>query len=232
MQYAVLGTGVVGRTIAAKLASVGHEVAIGTRDPQATLARSEADAMGTPPFAHWHQDHPEVRLETFADATASADAVVNATSGAAALDVLARAGAENLDGKLLLDIANPLDFSQGMPPSLNPVNTDSLGEQIQRAFPGVKVVKTLNTMNSAVMVDPARVAGEHHVFVSGDDADAKKAATELLVSFGWPAAAVLDLGDITTARGTEMLLPIWLRLWGALGHADFNFHIQGARAAS
>jgi len=228
MRYAVLGTGTVGRTIAAKLTALGHEVAVGTRDPQATLARTEPDAMGTPPFAQWQQGHPQVRLATFAEAAASADAVVNATSGAGALAALDLAGADNLDGKPLLDIANPLDFSQGMPPSLNPVNTDSLGEQIQRAFPGAKVVKTLNTMNSQIMVDPAKVPGEHNVFVSGNDADAKKTATELLVSFGWPATSILDLGDITTARGTEMLLPIWLRLWGALGHADFNFHIQGA----
>lgn len=232
MRYAVLGTGVVGRTIAAKLASLGHEVTIGTRDPQATLARTEPDAMGTPPFAEWHQGNPGVSLDTFAAAAAGADTVVNATSGAGALPALALAGAEHLDGKVLLDIANPLDFSQGTPPSLNPVNTDSLGEQIQRAFPGLKVVKTLNTMSAHVMVDPAQAPGEHNVFVSGNDADAKKAATELLVSFGWPATSVLDLGDISTARGTEMLLPIWLRLWGALGHADFNFHIAGARTGS
>jgi predicted dinucleotide-binding enzyme len=130
---------------------------------------------------------------------------------------------------VLLDIANPLDFSAGMPPSLNPVNTDSLGEQIQRAFPGVKVVKTLNTMNASIMTAPAQVPGEHNVFVSGDDAEAKKAVTELLHSFGWPRESVIDLGDITTARGTEMVLPIWLRLWGALGHPEFNFHIAGAR---
>jgi predicted dinucleotide-binding enzyme len=232
MRYAVLGTGTVGRTIAAKLASLGHEVTIGTRDPQVTLARTEPDAMGTQPFAQWHPANPEVRLATFAEATASADAVVNATSGTGALDALTLAGAENLDDKLLLDIANPLDFSQGMPPSLNPVNTDSLGEQIQRAFPEAKVVKTLNTMNAQIMTDPAKVPGEHNVFVSGNDADAKKAATELLGSFGWPATAVIDLGDITSARGTEMLLPIWLRLWGTLGHADFNFHVQGARTGA
>ncbi|MEV8099037.1 NAD(P)-binding domain-containing protein [Kitasatospora sp. NPDC085879] len=232
MRYAVLGTGSVGRVIAAKLASLGHEVTVGTRDPEATLARTETDAMGTAPFAQWHRANPAVLLATYTDAASGADAVVNATSGAGALEALALAGAENLAGKVLLDIANPLDFSQGMPPSLNPVNTDSLGEQIQRAFPEAEVVKTLNTMNAEIMVDPAKVPGEHHVFVSGNDADAKKAVTELLVSIGWPATSVLDLGDITTARGTEMLLPIWLRLWGALGHADFNFHIAGARTGA
>ncbi|MFD9124608.1 NADPH-dependent F420 reductase [Kitasatospora sp. NPDC059571] len=232
MRYAILGTGMVGRTIAAKLAALGHEVVIGTRDPQTTLARTEADAMGTPPFARWQQDHPGIALATFADAAARADIVVNATSGAGALPALEAAGADNLNGKVLLDIANPLDFSRGMPPVLDPVNTDSLGEEIQRVFPDLRVVKTLNTMNCLLMVDPARVPGEHNVFVSGNDTDAKKAATELLVSFGWPEKDIIDLGDITTARGTEMLLPIWLRLWGALGHADFNFHIAGARTGS
>jgi 8-hydroxy-5-deazaflavin:NADPH oxidoreductase len=232
MRYAVLGTGTVGRTIAGKLVSLGHEVAVGTRDPEATLARTEPDAMGNPPVAQWLDEHSQIRLRPFADAASFAESVVNTTAGTASLTALDAAGADNLAGKVLIDIANPLDFSQGMPPSLNPVNTDSLGEQIQRAFPEAKVVKTLNTMNAQVMVEPSRVAGEHHVFVSGDDADAKKAAAELLVSFGWPAADVIDLGDITTARGTEMLLPVWMRLWGALGHFDCNFHIQGARTAA
>ncbi|MGW6393022.1 NADPH-dependent F420 reductase [Streptomyces sp. NPDC055103] len=228
MRYAVLGTGIAGRTIATKLASVGHEVTIGTRDPKATRAHSEPDGYGSPPFAEWLAHHDRIHLETFADAAAWGETVVNATAGASTLQALETAGFANLAGKVLIDIANPLDFSQGMPPSLNPVNTDSLGEQIQRAFPEAKVVKTLNTMNSQIMVDPSRVAGEHSVFVSGDDADAKQAVTDLLVSFGWPESSVLDLGDISTARGTEMLLPIWLRLWGSLGHADFNFHIAGA----
>ncbi len=159
-------------------------------------------------------------------------AVVNATAGAGSLQALVGAGAQNLAGKVLIDIANPLDFSHGMPPSLNPVNTDSLGEQIQRTFPEAKVVKTLNTMNCQIMVEPSLVAGEHTVFVSGDDTGAKQAVTELLVSFGWPEGSAIDLGGIDTARGTEMLLPIWLRLWGTIGHADFNFHIAGARAGA
>jgi 8-hydroxy-5-deazaflavin:NADPH oxidoreductase len=232
MRYAVLGTGTVGQAIAGKLVSLGHDVAMGTRDPEATLARNEPDAYGNPPVARWLDEHSQVRLLPFADAASFGESVVNTTAGTASLTALDAAGAGNLAGKVLIDIANPLDFSQGMPPSLNPVNTDSLGEQIQRAFPDAKVVKTLNTMNAQVMVEPSRVAGEHHVFVSGDDADAKKATAELLVSFGWPAAGVIDLGDITTARGTEMLLPVWLRLWGALGHVDFNFHIQGANTAA
>ncbi|WP_328838422.1 NADPH-dependent F420 reductase [Streptomyces europaeiscabiei] len=229
MHYAVLGTGIVGRTIAAKLASLGHKVVIGTRDPAATRARTEPDAMGNPPFATWHSDHSDVPLRTFDEAAAIGETVVNTTAGAATLDALTAAGRANLAGKVLIDIANPLDFSQGMPPTLSPVNTDSLGEQVQRAFPEAKVIKTLNTMNCFVMVEPGRVAGAHNVFVSGEDTGAKKQVIEMLVSFGWPESAVIDLGGIETSRGAEMLLPIWLRLMGFLGHADFNFHIQGAR---
>jgi predicted dinucleotide-binding enzyme len=228
MRYAVLGTGVVGRTIAGKLTSLGHEAAIGTRDPQATLARTEPDGYGNPPYSQWQAEHPQVRLKTFADAAAHGAVVINTTAGLSSLEALHSAGAANLSGKVVIDIANPLDFSQGMPPLLDPVNTDSLGERIQRAFPDAKVVKTLNTMNAQIMVDPARVPGAHTVFVSGDDAGAKEAVTALLVSFGWPDGDVIDLGDITSARGAEMLLPLWLRLYGALGNADFNFHIQGA----
>jgi len=229
MRYAVLGTGIVGRTLAAKLGSLDHDVVIGTRDPEATLARSEPDAMGNEPFAAWHAAHPAVQLEPFEEAAAHGEAVVNTTSGTASLDALNSAGGANLSGKVLIDVANPLDFSHGMPPVLNPGNTDSLGEQIQRSFPDSRVVKTLNTVNCAVMVEPGRVPGAHNVFVSGDDSGAKRHVTELLVSFGWPAGSVIDLGGIETARGAEMLLPIWLRLFGLLGHADFNFHIQGAR---
>lgn len=229
MRYAVLGTGIVGRTITAKLTSLGHEVTIGTRDPATTLARTEPDAMGNEPFATWHSTHSDVPLRTFAEAAAFGDTVINTTAGTATLDALDAAGGNNLAGKVLIDITNALDFSQGMPPTLNPVNTDSLGERIQRAFPGARVVKTLNTVNCLVMVEPGRVPGAHNVFVSGDDAGAKRQVSELLISFGWPEGDIIDLGGIETARGVEMLLPLWLRLYGTLGHADFNFHIQGAR---
>lgn len=224
MKIAVLGTGMVGRTIAGALAGLGHDVVIGTRDPQATLARTEPDMMGTAPLAQWHAANAGIDVAAFADAASGAELVVNATNGGGSLAALAAAGTGNLAGKIIMDVANPLDFSQGMPPSLNPVNTDSLGEEIQRAFPEAKVVKTLNTMTASVMVDPARVAGgDHSVFVSGDDADAKAAVTELLKGFGH--RDVVDLGDITSARGAEMILPIWLRIWGALGTGEFNFKI-------
>jgi 8-hydroxy-5-deazaflavin:NADPH oxidoreductase len=224
VRFGILGTGVVGKTIAARLARLGHEVMVGTRSPEETLSRTEPDTYGNPPFSAWHAEHPEVRLGTFGEAAAHGEMVLNATAGAVTLEVLELTGEDNLNGKILIDVANPLDFSKGMPPTLSVSNTDSLGEQIQRRFSGAKVVKTLNTMNAYLMVDPAQLAAtDHTVFVSGDDAEAKTTVTEFLRSFGW--TDIIDLGDISTARGTEMLLPIWLRLFGALQKPIFNFKI-------
>ena len=223
MNIAVLGTGMVGQAIAGRLDELGHTVVVGTRDPQATLARTEPDGMGNPPFSAWHAQHQGVTLATFADAAGAADVVFNASSGAASLELLGLAGAENLAGKVLVDIANPLDFSAGFPPTLFVKDSDSLGEQIQRAFPDAQVVKTLNTLNASLMVDPKSLGESSTVFVSGEDPEAKAAVTALLESFGHDD--VIDLGGIETARGTEMLLPIWLRLMGRLGTADFNFKI-------
>ena len=224
MRFGILGTGVVGKTIAARLDNLRHEVMVGTRDPEETLSRTEPDPYGNPPFSAWQQEHPEARLGTFGEVAAHGEVVVNATAGAVSLEALEQAGEDNLNGKILIDIANPLDFSQGMPPTLSVSNTDSLGEQIQRRFPEVKVVKTLHTMNAYLMVDPTQLAGaDHTVFVSGNDAEAKATVAELLRSFGW--TDIIDLGDITTARGTEMLLPVWLRLFGALQKPIFNFKI-------
>ena len=224
MRFGVLGTGVVGKTIAARLADLDHDVMVGTRDPQETPSRTEPDQYGNPPFSAWHQEHPEVMLGTFGEAAAHGEMVVNATAGAVSLEALEQAGEENLNSKILIDISNPLDFSKGMPPTLSVSNTDSLGEQIQRRFPEAKVVKTLHTMNAYLMVDPTQLGrGDHTVFVCGNDAEAKAAVTELLQSLGW--TDIIDLGDITSARGTEMLLPIWLRLFGALQKPIFNFKI-------
>lgn len=223
MKFAVLGTGAVGRAISARLVELGHDVTIGTRDPLATMARGEVDGMGNPQYAEWAADHQTIRLASFADAAAEAEIVVNATNGSASLHVLELAGADNLAGKVLVDIANPLDFSHGMPPTLFVVDTDSLGEQIQRAFPETRVVKTLNTLAAALMVRPDALPESSSVFVSGDDAGAKKVVSMLLHEFGH--SDVIDLGDLSTARGTEMLMPVWLRLWGALGTPMFNYKI-------
>jgi hypothetical protein len=224
MKITVLGTGIVGQTLAAKLDSLGHDVRIGTRDPAATLAREEKGQYGNPSFREWAAAHPRVKVATFADAAAHGEVVVNALSGAGTLAALDAAGAANLAAKVLIDISNPLDFSKGFPPSLTVCNTDSLGETIQRAFPSLKVVKTLNTVNATVMVRPKDLAaGAHTLFLAGDDAGAKEQVVALLRSFGWED--LVDLGDITNARATEMLLPLWVRAFGALKTPMFSFKL-------
>jgi len=224
MKVAVLGTGMVGQALAGRLTELGHEVTVGTRDVAATLARTEPGGSGNPPYAVWGQAHLQVRLATFADAAASAELLVNATPGHVSIAALTAAGRGNLAGKVLLDIANPLDFSRGFPPTLFVKDTDSLGEQIQAAFPELKVVKALNTLTASLMVNPGQLAGgQHSVFVAGNDTDAKKTVTVLLESFGH--TDVLDVGDITSARGTEMYLPLWLRLMGALNTGVFNIKV-------
>ncbi len=223
MRIAVLGTGVVGQTLAGKLAEMGHEVVMGTRDPGRARERSEP-GQGARPLRDWLAAHPKVRLATFAEAAAHGELVVNATAGTASLEALRQAGAAGLDGKVLLDAANPLDFSRGMPPTLTVKDTDSLAEQIQREFPRARVVKAFNTMNASLMTDPGRVArGEHSAFVCGNDAAAKARVVELMRSIGW--RDIIDLGDLTAARGMEMILPLWLRLMSTFQSPAFNFRI-------
>ena len=222
MNVGVLGTGIVGRTLAWGLSEIGHDAMIGTRDPAALGARTDRDAMGNQPFPDWHADHSSVRVGTFAEAAAHGAMIFNATSGGGSLDALRLAGADNLDGKVLVDVSNPLDFSGGFPPSLLVANTDSLAERIQREFPAARVVKSLNTMTAALMVDPAAVSGgDHVVFVSGDDPDAKGDVAALLRD-GWGWRHVVDLGYLSSARAAEMYLPLWLRLMGALETPMFN----------
>lgn len=206
--FAILGTGTVGTTLAGRLRELGHEVVLGTRDPEATRARDGWD--------------PGLDVRTFARAAEAGEVVIHASSGAAALSVIAAAGAA-LDGKVLVDVANPLDFSAGFPPTLSVKDTDSLAEQLQRAAPGARVVKTLNTVTAAVMVHPERLPEPTSLFVSGDDADAKAVVTGLLTELGHQD--VIDLGDLSTARGTEMYLALWVRAMGALGTADFNVRV-------
>ena len=229
MKISVLGTGQVGRALAGGLAALGHEVAVGTRDPDATLARAEPDAQGTPPYARWQEEHPDVRLVTLAEAGADAELLVNATSGSASRDALAAAGAGERDGLVVLDVANPLVFgADGL--SLSVANTDSLAETLQRAFPAARVVKALNTVNSAVMVDPARVPGQHVMFVAGDDAAAKDTVTGLLGELGW-AGRVLDLGGLRAARGMEMYVVLWWYAARAVGTFDLNVTVEHAATA-
>ncbi len=215
MKIAVLGTGQVGDTIASKLVSLGHQVKMGSR----TSNNEKAKAF----IAKFAENASQ---GTFEEAASFGEIIFNCVSGAGSIEALTLAGENNLNGKIIVDISNPLDFSQGMPPTLAVVNTSSLGEEIQAKFPQTKVVKTLNTMWNGLMVNPNMIGnGDHNVFVSGNDADAKEKVKEILVAFGWLGSNILDLGDITTARGPEMYLPIWLRIYGATNNGAFNIKI-------
>lgn len=216
MNIGIFGTGMVGNTLATKLVSLGHSVCMGSRtadNEKATQWAAKANAGAS--------------HGTFADAASHGEILFNCTSGGHSLAALEAAGAANLAGKVLVDVANPLDFSKGMPPTLSICNDDSLGETIQRAFPEARVVKTLNTINCQVMVEPSRIPGDHDLFISGNDAAAKSQVKQLLASFGWER--IIDLGDISTARGTESYLPLWVRMMQAFGTADFNISVRKAQ---
>jgi predicted dinucleotide-binding enzyme len=207
MRIAVIGSGVVGRTLGNAFRRLGHDVVVGTRDPEATAARDE-----------WHgQDLP---LSTLEEAGVGADLVVNATTGSASLDALAKV---DLDGKVLLDVSNPLDFSRGFPPTLTVTDSDSLAEQIQRAHPEARVVKSLNTVNAAVMVHPGSLPETSTMFLAGDDPLARETVRELLDELGW--VDIIEFPTLDGARGLEMWLPLWVRLMGAIGTAEFNLRL-------
>ena len=221
MVVAVLGTGMVGQAHAERMAELGHEVTIGTRSVKKALARMEPGRM-TEPFGVWAKKHKTVKVAAFSDAARHSELIINALSGQAALKVLKSLRSE-LAGKVLVDISNPLDFSSGEL-KLFFVNDDSLGEQIQKALPATYVVKAFNTMNATVQVNPKSVAsGDHHLFVAGNDKKAKAEVAKLAKSYGWKN--IVDLGDIKSARGMEMILPIWVNLFGIMGTAQFNFKI-------
>jgi len=214
MRIGVFGTGSVGETIASKLIDVGHEVMMGSRE------------AGNEKAAAWVDGAGEGASEgSFADAAAFGELLVNATAGAHSLDALELAGAGNLAGKVLLDVANPLDFSHGMPPTLTVANTDSLGEMIQRAHPDAKVVKGLNTITSMLMGDPSSLGESTNLFVCGNDDGAKAQVIEILETFGWLSGDIIDLGDISAARGTEAYLALWIRLMSTMGSPQFNIRI-------
>jgi 8-hydroxy-5-deazaflavin:NADPH oxidoreductase len=223
MKVGIIGAGSVGQALAAKLISNGHDVRLGIRNPSPSEFAKERNIAR--PLTEWIEDTGG-KIVTFAEAARHGEIVINATSGGVSLEALALAGADNLKGKILIDIANPLDFAKGFPPSLLPAynHGTSLGEEIQKAFPDAYVVKTLNTVSNVVMVNPASVKADHDLFIAGNNAEAKKTVEALLrKEFGW--SSIVDLGDIVGARGTEHLLPIWIRLWGLFGTPAFNFKI-------
>ncbi len=215
MKVAILGTGMVGDTIGSKLIELGHSVMIGSR----TSNNEKAIA-----FVIKHNSNAQAG--TFKEASAYGEIIFNCTSGIASLKALKLAGENNLKNKIIVDVANPLDFSAGMPATLSLVNTTSLGEQIQQNFPNAKVVKALNTMWCGLMVNPALLNGaDHSTFICGNDSGSKEVVKGILKSFGWFEKNILDLGDISTARGTEMYLPLWLSIWGATNNGAFNVKI-------
>ena len=217
MKYAVLGTGMVGHTLSTKLVGLGHEVRKGSRITDNENAAAWASKLGG---ASGYGAQREVSVW--------ADRVIFAVNGAQIEAAASAVGNEAAAGKTVIDVTNPLDMSHGMPPVLvaHLSNTTSAGEILQAALPDAKVVKTLNTMNHRIMVDPSRVPGVHDVFLCSDHDDAKAEACEILAEFGW--SAPIDLGPLAAARGTEGLMPFWLRMSGANGNFDFNYRIVRA----
>jgi predicted dinucleotide-binding enzyme len=228
MKISILGTGSVGQTLASRLAALKYDVMIGTRNVSEKLAGTEPDGRGNPSFSEWYKGQNGIGIGTFSESAAFGEIVINATHGGSSIASLKLAGAKNLAGKILMDIANPLDFSKGMPPSLIPglCNTSSLGEEIQSTFPYTLVVKTLNTMWSGLMVNPGMIGGGDHInYICGNDIASKNTVRKLLNQFGWKDENILDIGDITGARASESVLPIWLRVMQTYQSGVFNFRV-------
>lgn len=216
MKNGILGTGSVGDTIGSRLIELGHEVMMGSRNKDNEKA-----------LAFVEKHNGKATNGTFADAAKFGEIIFNCVKGEKVLEAL-KLTEQGLNNKILIDVSNPLDFSKGMPPCLIPElsNTNSLGEEIQKTFPSTKVVKTLNTMWCGVMVNPSIINQGNHVnYICGNDSDAKSKVISLLKEFGWKESCLLDLGDLSAARGTEAVLPVWLRIWGVTKTGAFNFNI-------
>jgi predicted dinucleotide-binding enzyme len=216
MKIGILGTGMVGNALGTKLVQIGHEVTIGSRSANNKAAQKWAASLGQ-----------RAHTATFRDAAAFGEIVISCTGGMHSMEALESVGAESLRGKILIDVSNPLQQNKDGSMVLGFRNTDSLGERIQKAFPLTRVVKALNTVNCDIMVEPSRVPGDHNLFICGNDTLAKKEVTKHLSEwFGWKPENIIDLGDITAARGTEMMMPLCMRLFqGVIGHPHFNYHI-------
>jgi 8-hydroxy-5-deazaflavin:NADPH oxidoreductase len=207
VNIAILGTGAVGPALGKAFSGVGHDVEIGTRDPKETKRREQWAAVDLPLAAYEDLD---------------AEVFINATNGRGSLSALQAVG-DALHGKVVIDAANALDFSQGFPPTLFVSNTDSLAEQLQREVPEARVVKMFNTMANEVMINPRGLNSDSTVFVAGNDPSARETATSLAADLGW--TDVFDLGDLTAARGLEMYLPLWVRISAQLGRPNFNIKL-------
>jgi 8-hydroxy-5-deazaflavin:NADPH oxidoreductase len=215
MKIAILGTGMVGNALATKLVEIGHQIMMGSRTANSEAGQKWLQSVGG-----------KAQIGTFANAAAFGEIVLDCTNGANSIAALRQAGADSLRGKILIQVGNPLDTSKGMPPTLTICNADSLGEQTQKEFPEARVVKTLNTVNCDIMIAPSRVPGDHDLFICSNDAAAKRQVADWLCEwFGWKRENIVDLGDISNSRGTEMFLALWVRLWGVIGHPHFNIHL-------
>jgi 8-hydroxy-5-deazaflavin:NADPH oxidoreductase len=215
MKIAILGTGMVGNALATKLVEIGHQIMMGSRTANSEAGQKWLQSVGG-----------KAQIGTFANAAAFGEIVLDCTNGANSIAALRQAGADSLRGKILIQVGNPLDTSKGMPPTLTICNADSLGEQTQKEFPEARVVKALNTVNCDIMIAPSRVPGDHDLFICSNDAAAKRQVADWLCEwFGWKRENIVDLGDISNSRGTEMFLALWVRLWGVIGHPHFNIHL-------
>lgn len=208
MKIGILGTGGVGRTLAAKLIALEHEVVIGTRNVEDTLARTAPDGMGGPPFKAWHSQNPKVKLVKFSEAASFGEMLFLCTFGDKTSASIEMAGKQNFDNKVVIDTTNPLDFSQGVPPKFTATLGNSLGEQIQNLIPNAKVVKAFNTIGAHIMVNPAREEGSPDLFIAGNDADAKKQFSNLAEQMGW--RSVIDLGNISQSFWLEANAMLWI----------------------
>ena len=217
MRYGVLGTGVVGQTLGSALIGTGHDVFLGSRTERNESSEEWADSNGD-----------RASTGTFAGAAAFGEVVINCTAGVHSLAVIEAVGADALADKILIDVANPLDFSGGFPPRLAVKGDDSLAEQIQRHLPRTRVVKALNTVTAAVMVDPGLLPEATDLFICGDDVDAKATVTDLVTAWGWERTRVRDLGGLMQARATEQYLMLWLPLMGVVSSPAFNVRLVAA----
>jgi predicted dinucleotide-binding enzyme len=215
MKIGILGTGMVGNALGTKLVQIGHEVTMGSRSAKSEAAQKWTSSLGE-----------RARTATFREAAMFGEVVISCTDGMHSMEALESVGADPIRNKILIDVSNPLQQNKDGSMILGICNTDSLGEQIQKAFPFARVVKALNTVNCEIMVDPSRVSGDHNLFICGNDANAKREVAKYLNEwFGWKIDNIIDVGDITAARATEMMMPLWMRLWKTLGSLHFNLRV-------
>ena len=220
MKIGIFGTGIVGRTLAAKLSTDGHEVMIGTRNVANTLAKTEPDGMGNPSYKEWQKQNQKVKLGTFADAAKFGETIIIATFGDFTKNAIDLAGKENFSKKVVIDTTNPLDFSKGVPPGFTVTLGNSLGEQIQKHIPDAKVVKAFNTIGAHIIVNPTREDGVPDLLIAGNDESAKKQLGDLIKTWGWNS--VVDMGDISQSYWLEAFAMIWIYYgfkYNSWGHA-------------